>query len=67
MSAKLNDFSAASLAAMAAVAVSSLNFNFFSDSNMACLASSSSCLTADNCKYKLIKHKIQPGLLWKVY
>ncbi|KAF4378678.1 hypothetical protein F8388_006129 [Cannabis sativa] len=46
---KLFKLTAASLAAMAAAAVSSLNLSFFSDSNMAPFASSSSCLSADNC------------------
>lgn len=50
-SANLRDFSAASLAAMAAAAVSSLNFSFFSDSNMDCFDSSSSCLSAANCRF----------------
>jgi len=49
MSANLNDFSAASLAAMAAAAVSSLNFSFFSNSIIACFAASTSCLREDTC------------------
>lgn len=49
-SASLNDFSAASLAAMAASAVSSLNFSFFPDSTTASFAASSSWRTADNYK-----------------
>uniref|UniRef100_A0A2P2ILC0 Uncharacterized protein n=1 Tax=Rhizophora mucronata TaxID=61149 RepID=A0A2P2ILC0_RHIMU len=57
-SANLNDFSAASLAAIAAVAVSSLNLSFFSDSNKACLSSSSSCLSVDNCIKHISSNKI---------
>lgn len=62
-SANLRDFSAASLAAMAAAAVSSLNFSFFSDSNMDCFASSSSCLSAANCRFA--NNNMTKNIQWK--